>query len=446
MLVSLQVPVVAEQSGRLGENRSRGTLMQWKTDDTPAQAEFRAGFRSWLATALTPEWILAIDNGDDDAYRDARQAAEASGWNPFSWTAVIGGSGYAAPLWPTEYGGMSAEPWAVGLVREELERYRLPTVAINILGVGLAGPTLIEYGTPAQKERYLRKILTGEEIWCQLFSEPGAGSDLASLATRAVRDGDEWVVNGQKVWTSIGQFAQYGMLAVRSDPDVPKHEGLSYFILDMKSPGVEVRPLTQITGSAEFNEVYLTDVRVPDANRLGDVGDGWRVCRTTLMNERVALAGVSLDAVAFTGGVRKNSWQTFLDGVPDRTDPLVRQELARFFIEQTVKEINQFRASAARQRGDQPGPEGSVNKILNAELNQRRSSFAVTVGGPAGIAWERGDSGAEGRSHAFLRARANTIEGGTSEVLRNMVGERLLGLPREPDGEQGTPWKDTRRN
>jgi alkylation response protein AidB-like acyl-CoA dehydrogenase len=417
--------------------------MRWKVEDTPEQAAFREQFREWLGSVLEPGWTEAIDQGDDEAYAAARARAEANGWNPFAWMRTIGESGYAAPLWPNEYGGRSAPTWAQGVVRDELNRYRLPTVSANILGLGLAGPTIIEHGTEEQKARYLKPILTGDEIWCQLFSEPGAGSDLASLGTRAVRDGDEWVVNGQKVWTSIAQLSHWGMLVARTDADKPKHDGLTYLICDMKAPGVEVRPLRQITGSAEFNEVYFTDVRIPDSRRLGAVGDGWRVARTTLMNERVALSGVSLDTVAFTGGVRKDAWETFLENVPDRTDVRVRQQIAQFYIEQTVKEINAFRAAATRAAGGQPGPEGSVNKILNAELNQRRSSYVLTLAGPAGQAWEPGDTGRESRAHAFLRARANTIEGGTSEVLRNMVGERMLGLPREPEVDKGVAWKDT---
>jgi alkylation response protein AidB-like acyl-CoA dehydrogenase len=419
--------------------------MRWKVEDTPEQAAFRAEFRQWLRATLEPGWTAAIEQGDDDAYAEARQRAEANGWNPFSWTATIGLSGYAAPLWPKGYGGRSAEPWAQGIVREELDQYRLPTVSLNILGLGLAGPTIVEHGTEDQKARYLQPILTGEEVWCQLFSEPGAGSDLASLGTRAVRDGDEWIVNGQKVWTSIAQFSQWGMLVARTDVDKPKHEGLTYFICDMKASGVDIRPLRQLTGSAEFNEVYLTDVRIPDDRRLGAVGDGWRVARTTLMNERVTLSGVSLDNVAFTGGVRKDAWQTFLDAVPDRRDPQVRQQLARFYAKQTVKEINAFRAASTRAQGGQPGPEGSINKILNAELNQRRSSYVVGLAGAGGQAWVPGDGAAESRAHAFLRARANTIEGGTSEILRNMVGERLLGLPREPEVDKGESWKAATR-
>ncbi|MDZ7733046.1 MAG: acyl-CoA dehydrogenase family protein [Acidimicrobiia bacterium] len=419
--------------------------MRWRVEDTPEQAEFRAGFREWLRGALSDAWVDAVEAGDDAAYARAREEAEAAGWNPFSWTATLGESGYAAPLWPKEYGGLSAPSWAQRVVREELERYRLPTVSANILGLGLAGPTIIEHGTEAQKGRYLRKILTGEEIWCQLFSEPGAGSDLASLGTRAVRDGDEWVVNGQKVWTSIAQLSKFGMLVARTDADKPKHEGLTYLIVDMKAPGVEVRPLYQITGSAEFNEVYFTDVRVPDENRIGDVGDGWRVARTTLMNERVTLSGVSLDNVAFTGGVRRDPWESFLESVPDRRDPVVRQELAQYYIEQQVKEITSYRAAAARAAGQQPGPEGAIGKVFNAEYNQRRSAFAVDRLGPRGMAWVDGDRTAENKAHAFLRARANSIEGGTSEILRNQIGERVLGLPREPEADKGVAWKEIKR-
>lgn len=420
--------------------------MRWQVDDTPEQAAFRDDLRGWLREALHPGWVEAVDDGDDDRFARIRKEAEAAGWNPFSWARTIGESGYAAPTWPKEYGGLSGEPWTVRLTREELERYRLPTIAINLLGVGLAGPTIIEHGTEEQRTRYLRKILTCEEVWCQLFSEPGSGSDLASLGTRAERDGDEWVVNGQKVWTSAAQFSHFGMLLARTDPDKPKHDGLTYFIVAMSSEGVDIRPLRQITGSAEFNEVYFTDVRIPEENRVGDVGDGWRVARTTLMNERVTLTGVTLDTVAFMGGVRKDAWESFLDSVPDRGDPVARQAIAQFYIEQQVKEITAFWAAAARARGEEPGPEGSIGKVFNAELNQRRSSWQVSNAGMTSVAWERHDKDAESRAHAFLRARANTIEGGTSEILRNQIGERVLGLPREPEPDKGVAWKELRRN
>jgi alkylation response protein AidB-like acyl-CoA dehydrogenase len=417
--------------------------MRWEIEDTEEQAEFRVEFRSWLDEQLPQGWTAAIDSGDDAAFEKAKSE---SGFNPFSWTGKIGRSKYAAPLWPKDYGGLSGEPWMVRVIRSELVRYRLPTVSVNLLGVGLAGPTIIEHGTEAQKERYLRKILSGEEIWCQLFSEPGSGSDLASLSTRAVRDGDEWVINGQKVWTSIAQLSKFGMLLARSDPDVPKHEGLTYFILDMKSPGVDTRPLKQMTGSSEFNEVFFNDVRIPDANRVGDVGDGWRCARTTLMNERVTLSGVSIDPVSLGGGVRRDPWLSLLDNVTERSDPVIRQHLAQLYIETEVKEMTAFRAGSARQRGQQPGPEGSVNKVFNAELNQRKTDFALDARGLAGIAWMPGDKTAEGRLYSFLRARANTIEGGTSEVLRNQVAERILGLPRDTEVDKGVAWSEGRRN
>jgi len=356
-------------------------------------------------------------------------------------------------MWPKEYGGLSGEAWMQQIVREELGSNRLPTFGVNLLGVGLAGPTIIAHGSEEQKLRYLPKILSGEEIWCQLFSEPGSGSDLASLGTRAVRDGDEWVVNGQKVWTSIASLSKFGMLLARSDPDVPKHEGLTYLIVDMSWPGVEVRPLRQITGSADFNEVFFTDVRVPDANRVGEVGEGWRYARTTLMNERMTLSGLSIDASSLMGGLRRDPWEYLLSGVRDRTDPIVRQELARIYIAQEVKEITAFRANSARLTGQTPGPEGGISKVFNAEFNQYRSEVAMNAAGMGSIAWEagggaNGDGAGEGgaKATAFLRARANTIEGGTSEVLRNQIAERILGLPRDIEADKGVAWAKARRS
>jgi alkylation response protein AidB-like acyl-CoA dehydrogenase len=430
--------------------------VRWRVEDTPERAEFRAGFVEWLAEVLPPGWLEALENGDQESFDKARR-----GWNFVEWMGTIGRSRYAAPLWPKEYGGMSGQAWTQQIVREELERHRLPTFGVNLLGIGLAGPTIIAHGTEEQKGRYLAPILSGEEIWCQLFSEPGAGSDLASVSTRAVRDGDEWIVNGQKVWTSIAQLSKYGMLLARTDPDVPKHEGLTYFIVEMGSPGIEVRPLRQITGSADFNEVYLTDVRVPDENRVGDVNDGWRCARTTLMNERVALSGLSIDAASLTGGIRRDPWQQLLAGVRDRTDPAVRQELARIFIAQEVKEITAFRANSARLAGQTPGAEGGLSKVFNAELNQYRANVAMNAGGMSSIAWDPaggrggepegsdasnvGEEDGSRRAVAFLRTRANTIEGGTSEILRNQIAERILGLPREVDADRGVPWSKTRR-
>jgi alkylation response protein AidB-like acyl-CoA dehydrogenase len=421
--------------------------VRWKLEDTPEQAAFRAGFRDWLRATLKPGWIQAIDDGDEDAFATVLEAAESDGHNFFSWMQTIGASGYGAPHWPTEYGGLSQDTQMLRLVREDLGRYRLPTFGPNILGVGLAGPTIIAHGTEEQKQRYLRPILTGEEIWCQLFSEPGSGSDLASLATRAVRDGDGWVINGQKVWTTLAELSRFGMLLARTDPELPKHAGLTYFIVDMQAPGVEVRPLTQLTGSAEFSEVYFTDVQVPDESRVGAVNDGWRCARTTLMNERATIAGLTLDLRSVLGGSKRGDpWQSLLGEVAERSNPALRQRLAQLYIETEVKEMNMFRANAARQAGQEPGPEGAIGKVFNAELNQRRAELALSAAGMAGVAWKPGDRTAEARAEAFLRSRANTIEGGTSEVLRSQIGERALGLPREPQPEKDLPWKELRRS
>jgi alkylation response protein AidB-like acyl-CoA dehydrogenase len=423
--------------------------MRWRLEDTPEQEAFRAEFRDWLRETLQPGWMEAIDAGDEDAFAEVYARAEEQGHHFVSWMRTIGESGYAAPHWPRECGGLSGELWTLRVVREELGRYRLPTFGPNILGVGLAGPTIIAHGTDAQRERYLRPILTGEEIWCQLFSEPGAGSDLASLATRAVRDGDEWVVSGQKVWTTLAQLSRFGLLLARTNPDVPKHAGLTYFIADMWAPGVDVRPLQQLTGSAEFNEVYFDEVRIPDENRVGDVDDGWRCARTTLMNERQTIAGLTLDITSVMGGsARRDPRQALLDLAAESNprQAQLRQRLAQMYIEQEIKDINLFRASAARQAGQEPGPEGSIGKVFNAEFNQRRADLAISAAGMAGVAWMPGDSEAESRAEGFLRSRANTIEGGTSEVLRTQIAERVLGLPREPQADKDVPWKETRRS
>lgn len=416
--------------------------MKFQIEDSPEQKAFREEFRAWLRKVLPKGWIEAIQEEDEDAFKKARAS-----WDVLTWMKTIGESGYGAPHWPKEYGGLGKDNSSVQIVREELAAHRLPLAGINLLGVGLAGPTIIAHGTEEQKKRFLKKILTGEEIWCQLFSEPGSGSDLASISTRAVKDGDEWIVNGQKVWTTLAQFAKYGMLLARTNPDVPKHEGLTYFIVDMKSEGIEVKPLKQMTGSSEFNEVFFTDVRIPDSMRVGDVNDGWRCARTTLMNERVALAGISMDAATFFGGsAKKDAWQIYLDSIPDRSSRLIKDTLARFYIEKQVKEITAFRANSKRMRGETPGPEGSVNKVYNAEHNQRTSSFAMNANGLRSIAWLPSDNVSSDLATRFLRARANTIEGGTSEILRNQMAERILGLPRDFEADKDIPWSQIRKN
>ncbi|MDQ3946782.1 MAG: acyl-CoA dehydrogenase family protein [Actinomycetota bacterium] len=333
-----------------------------------------------------------------------------------------------------------------------------PDMGRNIIGLGMAAPTLAAHGTPEQHREFLRPLYAGE-IWCQLFSEPGAGSDLAGLATRAVRDGDEWVVNGQKVWTTLAHMARWGLLVARTDPDVPKHRGLTYFICDMCASGVEVRPLRQITGEAEFNEVYLTDVRLPDRLRLGEVGDGWRVSMTTLMHERVAVGSGSQSVRG--GGVIANALRLHAEhargsGCPrnEGDDAIRRDDLMRLWVEAEVLRLTQLRATEMRKRGT-PGPEGSVSKLAWAELNQRITNFCVNLMGPDGALFPSGyemrrpeevSLTAGDPRHLFLRTRANSIEGGTSEVLRNILAERVLGLPGDPRVDKDLPWRDVPRS
>jgi len=319
----------------------------------------------------------------------------------------------------------------------------------NILGIGMGGPVLAAHGTAEQQDRWLRKMFTTEEIWCQMFSEPGAGSDVASLSARAVRDGDEWVVNGQKVWTTLAHVSKWGMLVARTDPNVPKHRGLSYFVVDMEAEGVEVRPLFQITGEAEFNEVYFTDTRIPDDQRISDEGDGWRVTLTTLMNERVAIGSNVTPRGAGAIGSAVEVWKSSGSG-----DPVKRDKLAKLWIEAEAMRLTNMRASDTR-KGGVPGPEGSTGKLHWADLNKKIAEFTMDLLGangmllPGGYTMERPSETGLGRQapqRAFLRSRANSIEGGTSEVMRNILGERVLGLPGEPRVDKDLPWKDVPRS
>ena len=418
--------------------------MRWTNEDTPEQQEFRAGFRSWLHDNLPAGWMEAADSGDDEKLEKLKAG---SGFNPFTWQGTIGRSPYAAPLWPEEFGGLSGEVWmqtghplgAGPLPAPDRRRSTFSAWAWPAPRSSRTGPRRRRSGTCARSSPPRRS-----------GASSSASPARAPTWRRSRRGRCATGTSGSSTARRCGPRSPSSPSSACSspapNPDVPKHEGLSYFILDMKSPGVDVRPLKQMTGSSEFNEVFLTDVRIPDANRVGDVGDGWRCARTTLMNERVALAGISLDPVSFTGGVRRDPWQSYLEGIPDRTDPSVRQRLAQFYIESEVKEITAFRANSARLRGQQPGPEGSVNKVFNAEYNQRRSNFAVDANGIAATAWLPGDTRAEARATTFLRARANTIEGGTSEVLRNQMAERILGLPRDVEVDKDVAWAEVKRS
>ncbi len=325
---------------------------------------------------------------------------------------------------------------------------------INPIGIGMGAPVVLTYASDEQKQRLLRPMYTGEEVWCQLFSEPGSGSDVAGLSSRAVRDGDEWIVNGQKVWTTLAHVSRWGMLVARTDPDQPKHKGLTYFLLDMESEGVDVRPLHQITGEAEFNEIFLTDVRIPHDRVLGEVGNGWAVAVTTLMNERVALGGGVPKKGSGPIGDLVNLWGETRDSLDPVTRTVMRDRVTDLWSQAEALRLTNWRAREASKSGN-PGPEGSVTKMMSAEMNQRIYETCMDLLGADGMVYEAGyerkrPTGLRGPGihprYAFLRSRANTIEGGTSEVMRNILGERILGLPGDVRVDKEISWADVPRN
>ncbi len=372
-------------------------------------SESELGFRDELRA-----WFDSHDPGHEpDGDEDAHYA-----WRR-DFQRELAGDGWAAVHWPIEYGGRGATLTESAIFFEELGRSGAPLPA-NVLGLLLAGPTIMTWGTPAQKERHLTPILTAEEIWCQGFSEPDAGSDLASLKTRAVRDGDGWLVSGQKVWTSGAQYSKWCMLVARTDSDVPRHKGLTYFLMDMEQEGVQIRPLRQITGEPEFNELFIDGARIPDENVLGGVGNGWKVALTTLMNERAGLA--------FFLQVRlRQLLDRLIDEAAGRgllEDPMVADRLGELHLKAEVIRLTAYRGLTAIEKYGQPGPEGSLTKWMWSETNQQLTQFAVDLLGPSALQ-------AGGRwAYELLRARGNSIEGGTTEVLKNIVAERVLGLPK----------------
>ncbi|WP_413104854.1 acyl-CoA dehydrogenase family protein [Streptomyces sp. Inha503] len=359
-------------------------------------------------------------------------------------------AGLAWVHYPAGLGGLDAPRSLQAVVDAELEAAGAPDNDPRRIGIGLgmAAPTILGFGTDEQRKRLLRPLWTGEEVWCQLFSEPGAGSDLAALATRAVRDGDDWVVDGQKVWTSSAHLARWAILIARTDPDQPKHRGISYFICDMTDPGVEVRPLRQITGEAEFNEVFLTGVRIPDSRRLGEIGEGWRVAQTTLMNERVAIGGGRVPREGGMIGLVADTWRER----PELRTHDLHQRLLRLWTESEAARLAGERLRQQLAVG-QPGPEGSAMKLAFARLNQRISALEVELLGEEGLLYddwtlrrpELVDFTGREAGYRYLRAKGNSIEGGTSEVLLNIIAERVLGLPPEPRTDKDVPWKDLPR-
>jgi alkylation response protein AidB-like acyl-CoA dehydrogenase len=391
---------------------------------------------------------MSDDTTRVDAALEALLDATDERDGPGFWGAIYD-HGLAWVAFPEGFGGLGVSP---SLQRHANDRIRaaggsLANLSKNLLGVGMGGPVVAAHGTDEQRARWLRPMYTAEEIWCQLFSEPGAGSDVAALATRAVRDGDEWVVNGQKVWTTLAHVSRWGMLVTRTEPSVPKHAGMTYFIVDMTAPGVEVRPLRQITGEAEFNEVYFTDVRVPDAYRIGDVGDGWRMALATLMNERVAIGSGTPPRGGGAIASVMDAWRT------GGGDPAKRDDVMKLWVEAEALRLTNMRASQARRRGT-PGPEGSTGKLHWADFNKRAYELAVDLLGPEALLYPGGydlgrpdEPGLSGQppTKALLRSRANSIEGGTSEIMKNILGERVLGLPAEPRVDKDVAWSEVPR-
>jgi alkylation response protein AidB-like acyl-CoA dehydrogenase len=399
-----------------------------ETTDTPELAEFRTKVRSFIAENAPKRIVQSDDEGG------AAEATVADLPTQKRFQAALADAGLAGLTWPTPWGqGLTPEHQRV--FHEEAAGYDLPT-AVYTIGLGMVIPTMIEFGTDAQRERYVAKALRGEEIWSQLFSEPGAGSDVASLQMRAERDGDEWVLNGQKVWTTGAQLSDFGAVIARTNPDNPKHRGITMFIIDFHAPGVEIRPIKQINGGSGFNEVFFTDVRVPDTNRIGETDDGWRCAIAMLMNERVAIGSGG-------GGGRSVGVKPLVDlarrrGVLDH--PVVRQGIADVYIRTKIMGFIGQRTRAAVKAGKAPGPEGSIAKLAGALLARRTSDLGIAIAGAGGQAWT--DERESRWALSVLSAPASRIAGGTDEVQRNNIGERVLGLPKEPQVDRDMPFKE----
>ena len=411
------------------------------TRDTPVD-EAVAATRAWVEANVPGAWRDAAARGGHAAIREVRSRADYEAWYP-----VFGASGLVVPTWPVEYGGLDVSPAVARAIDAELRPYNLGR--LNPLGLNLAAPALFAHGTDEQRLRFLPPIVRNEEKWCQLFSEPSAGSDLASLATRAERNGDEWIVTGQKVWTTWAHVSDFGVLLARTDLDAPKRQGITYFLLDLRQPGVDVRPLKHIGGEVDFNEVFLDKARVPDSQRVGEVGEGWKVANATLSGERQMVSGAGSGGVDRIGGSGAGRLVELARSTGRWADPVVRQEIVRLWSEERIREWTNQRVRATVKAGRSPGPESSIGKVHQGALNQRIQLLACDLLGLASTAYEGNGTYAGSLPYevrGMLRSRANTIEGGTTEVNKNIVGERVLGLPREPDPWQGAPWREVPRS
>ncbi len=400
-------------------------------EESAAEAAFRAEARAWLDA-----------HGDSDAARNVRRrpgeddAAFVERARP--WQALLAEHGWAGITWPEADGGRGGTPVEAAIFTEEAARRGLPTGSFAV-GVGMAGPTIITHGDEALKARYLGPMLRGEEVWCQLFSEPGAGSDLAGLTTRATRDGDEWVIEGQKVWTSGAHFSDFGILLARTDPDVPKHRGITYFLIDMHQPGIEIRPLRQITGASHFSEVFLTGARVPHSAVVGEVGGGWGVAMTTLANERTFMGGHS-------SGPGLDDLLELARSLGAASDPLVRQGLAAAYTRSQIMGYLGLRVRTAASQGRAPGPETSVLKVLAAWNMKRNAELALAIEGPAGMLIDGAAPEAGRWQQHFLHAPSIRIAGGSDEIQHNVMGERVLGLPPEVRVDKAVPFRELARS
>ena len=391
----------------------------------------------YLREHLPARWVEAVDQDDFEGLLAARREVDGDE----IW-AVVGAGGFVAPTWAPEHGGLGVSSKAAATISRVLARYRMPSFQ-NPVGVDMVGPALLKWGTEEQQRRFLRPIAAYEEIWCQLFSEPGAGSDLAGLATSALRDGDAWVVNGQKLWTSLGEIASFGILLARTAPELPKHRGITAYLMPMDAEGVTVRPIRQITGDAEFSEIFLDDVQIDDSMRLGPVDEGWRVAISVLMNERRAVSG---SGAALPGTVTGRSIAALIQRHAPLSDPTLRQRLAQAYIEDKLVSFTNQRAAARRRSGHPAGPEGSISKLFFSEHTQRLQNLAVDLEGASAQAWPEDDRWLKGTAWSLLRVRAKTIAGGTSEVQRNILAERILGLPKEAELDRYVPWSQVLRS
>lgn len=396
-------------------------------NDTTEQAQFRKTCREWLEKNAEPK-----SSSSRESFSDIDFLEVAKQWQKKKYDA-----GWAMLHWPKEYGGIAASPIERIIWAEEESKFNVPRGIFEI-GLGMCGPVMMEYASDEQKERYLPAMAEGTEIWCQLFSEPSAGSDVAGLRSKAVQDGDNWIINGQKVWTSGAHFCDYGILVVRHDPNLEKHKGMTFFFVDMKSPGIEVKPIKQITGGSSFNEVYFTDVVIPDSQRLGAIGDGWKVAITTLMNERLAVGDANGADVkeAFNWAKKQDD-----SGESLINNRATRESIADWYCEANGLKNTKLRTMSALSKGETPGPEASITKIVSANKLQDIGNFGIDSLDMAGML-RTDDNEIQSFQNAWLGAPGLRIAGGTDEILKNIISERVLGLPQDKRSDKGMPFKD----